>query len=364
MTESLDFPKYMFPETNKQTHISSPNALFPNILFISTKLIADYIADNGITFKNMLVYNLKETKSDVQDHIIYTIVNKVNTSNISVIFFLYNCIFIDKIVTAKRKRIIPNVKIIAWHQKHYFSASVVPDVFAIIEYSKIQATQTSYTDYKNINKYIYMPYPAIISNNYPILFDKLPEDRKNRYSGKFILVGGNNNRNHKIVLKIAHKCPQYTFITLTNNLSRICKYTAKKSKPDNYIYYTDTKDVEFAYAVSKCHILFMPFSKAHGTTGHSVVALAIYFNKPVITSRMCSMEDSITNDCNGYMTNVDDIENNIIHIDNLMTDEKLYNKIVSQTTKISYQRHFKFYLNFIQNLINQAINSNTNTNTK
>lgn len=329
-------------------------------LFLTIDTMYSYLNSYNHNWNIDISVDLKPKNKKDKEEAVLRLVEIINKQKPKLVCFLYNCTFIDELIQSRNQNSFPaSTKIIAWHQKHYFPANVVSKLEYIIEYSKIQALKYSKSNQKLAHKYIYLPYPAILPNNYHILFDELSEDIKNKYTGKYIFIGGNNHRDFTSILTVTQKLPEYNFIILSNSpkfLSRFKKHDKNNNKPlDNFKLYTDAQSIEFGYAISQSYICFLPYDTDGCTPGHSVTAQAILFCKPIISCQNCSMDESIINEKTGYLDKVKDIDSYIKHIKLLMEDNNLYKTMLENTKKESHKRSYAYFSNYINNLVDSVI---------
>ena len=338
------------------------------VLFIGIPLIENYI--NGhITkpLKNIVCYPLKEREAVKYNKIIEDIIQRIKDKKYKLIYILYNCTFVTPLVnTINVKRL--DVRIIVWHQKHYFNRDIVDKVFAVMEYSTIQARKQKYYNKKQKQKYIYIPYPSIMPSNYRQLVESNNEAWRERYTGKYIFAGGNNGRDYKSMVMLAHKNPDMNLILLFSSpkfLKRVQMMEKEIKKEDknalqNLKYYTDSDMYQFAYAIQKCHFMILPFIKAKSMAGHSVVAQAIYFHKPVITNLNSSMDEAVRDNETGYLVACKDYNGYEKYSRMIWDNDELYQKLSLQMKADSPLRDFPHYESILVNyskkgLLNQPI---------
>lgn len=318
-------------------------------LFIITHHMTMFLAG---CFKHCLCIDVKLKNDDPNlDPIINSIFETVKENKLKTIFFLYNCSYIERIINYKLSNNI-NIKIIAWHQKHYFPAHVVKHLHKIMEYSVIQCKKNPNYDPENAHKYEVFHYPAIFPPDIDTRFNELSDDIKTRYTGKYIYTGGNNNRNYRMVIKIAKQYPQYSFIF---NLSEYaCKKYIKSdinNIPDNIKIYVNVSPIEFLYAIKNAYILLLPYRKSRSTVGHSTVAQGIYYKKPIISSSNSSMDESINNNTTGYLVDINDIDATKEKLKILMENDVVYNNMVDMLNEIQETRTLKYYINRIKEAV-------------
>lgn len=299
-------------------------------------------------FKHCLCISLKlkDDETGIMQNI-ETIFNEVVKHNLTTIFFLYNCTYIEQLIDYKLDKKY-NVKVIAWHQKHYFPSRIVKHLYKIMEYSIIQCKNSSRYDPLNHDKYILFPYPAIM----PPETVNLSQYIKDRYANKYIFTGGNNNRNYRMVIDIAKKCPQYSFIFNLNK--EACKKYIKSyidDIPENLKIYLEVSPTEFLYAIKNAHILLLPYKKSKSTVGHSTIAQGIYYKKPIISSTNSSMDESVIDGKTGYLVDIGDSDTTIEKMKTLMEDNSLYAKMIYELEKIQYTRTKAYYLNKINEVL-------------
>jgi glycosyltransferase involved in cell wall biosynthesis len=325
-------------------------------LFVGINVMNNYVNGYPHKIKHLISLNLKTKTSKDTNNVVDQLISHVNSIKPNVIFFIYNCLFIQELILRQKKhKISPDIKIIAWHQKHYFPAHVVPNLHAIIEYSKVQALKCPKANRSFPNKYIYLPYPSLLPPNYPELFDKIPQDRKERYTGKYIFSGGNNRRDLMSTLNIIKAFPQYKFVVLSNSPKYFYRLHKHGSKlPPNFYLYDDTEPIEFAYAVKNSYFCFLPYDKPGCTPGHSVSAQCIFFGKPIISTKNCSMDEAVNHGKSGYLVNKN-FESYKTHISELMENPKLHSKMTKKTRKMAPMRHFSFFYKFITDMVDKTI---------
>lgn len=337
------------------------------VLFVGFQLIENYINSNiKSPINNFGSYSLKDKKPDKYNITINSIINHVKQHNYKLIFMLYNCTFISELLNSIKLHKL-DVKVIAWHQKHYFKANIVPKLYAIMEYSTIQARKQVHYNKDYPNKYIYIPYPSILPQNYHQMVDSNNEEWRNRYTGKYILAGGNNGRDYKSMVRLAYQNPDINVILLfsdNKSLNRVStlvqkyKGTDNKNKDlvlNNLKYYTDSDMYQFAYAIQKCYFMILPFIKPQSMAGHSVVAQAIYFEKPVITNLDSSMDEAVRNNENGYLVKCGDLTKYEEYSKKIWNDVNLYKKIIIQMKKDAPLRSFQYYESILVKYANKAL---------
>ena len=322
-----------------------------NTLFIITHHMTFFLAGY---LKHCLCLDVKLEDSDSKlDNNINLIYKTLKKHNLKTIFFLYNCSYINRVVNYKLNNNI-TVNIIAWHQKNYFPAKVVKHLYKIMEYSIVQCQKNSHYDPSNSQKYELFHYPAILPPDVDTKFEELPQEVKARYNNKYIYSGGNNNRNYRMIIKIATQFPQYSFIF---NLSeRACKKYIKSdinNIPNNLKIYINVTPTEFLYAIKNAHILLLPYRKPKSTVGHSTVAQGIYYKKPIISSTNSSMDESISNGQTGYLVDIGDIKTTMKKVKTLMEDDNVYGNMVDKLNMIQNTRTIEYYINRIKEVLYQ-----------
>jgi len=336
-------------------------------LFVGIELTIDYINSYHHKWNNLIwSVHMKNTNIEERSIFVNEIVDIINKKKVKLVCFLYNCTFIEDIVKSKKQKKFPSdVKIIAWHQKHFFSASIVPDLEVIIEYSKVQSLKYKTANKALSDKYVFLPYPSILQPNYQQLFDDLPQHIRDRYAGKYIFVGGNNRRDCVSIMKVCKQMPEHKCVVLTSSPKFINKFnkirereTNQENITNNMILYSDSTQIEFAYAVQKSHVCFLPYNKYGGTIGHSVVAQAIMFGKPIVSNINCSIDESVIHNKTGYLDKVGDIEMYVLHLTTLMENKDKYNLMKKETEKISHTRSFDYFYNAINKLVIKALSVN------
>lgn len=314
-------------------------------LFISGDVITKYINNNvGRELNNLLTYSLKERDGKKVEEIIKNIIQKINEKGYKLVFFIYNCSFIQQFMNILGKTNL-DIQVIAWHQKHYFNPEIVPKLYAVVEYSKIQARKEKKYNHQHDEKYIYIPYPIILDSDYHQKIHDLKEPWMERYVGKYVFCGGNNSRDFKQMINLAIQNKDINFIILCSNpksVNRLHKHI-KDDQLTNLTYYTDTDSFQFAYAIQQCNFMVMPFIKASKMAGHSVIAQSVYFGKPTISNINCSMDEAIEHEKTGYLVNIKDNEAYQKYTRQLWDDESLCQKMSEEVAKNSYVRSFAYY---------------------
>ena len=161
------------------------------------------------------------------------------------------------------------------------------------------------------------------------------EEWRQRYTGKYIFAGENNGRDYKLMARIALKNPDINIILLFSDgksLNRVEEVVNKHRKEgpnalSNLKYYTDSDMYQFAYAIQQCYFMVLPFLKPTSMAGHSVVAQAIYFQKPVITNLNSSMDEAVRDGENGYLVACGDFDYCDKYCRNIWDNQKLYDKL-------------------------------------
>lgn len=331
--------------------------LFNNkVLFIGFKYNMDIFETYG-EIGNYLVLPLKSTNPNIVKDCLNKIAQRVKETNPSCIFLLYNCIYVTQIINLKLKSILPNnIKIVAWHQKHYFSSDIVKHLSGIIEYSRVTALSLKQANKKYRDRYIYVPYPAVLPINYEELFNQLSVDRKERYNCKYVFSGGNNQRDYASVVRVAKKLKKksdWKLIIITNNNKYIKKLKDKFGLCKNIELYSDVSSIEFAYSIANCHHLLLPFSEKNVTSGHSIVAQAVYFGKPIITTIKSSLDEVMDNGKNGYECNFKDVNIMTKYTHELWNNEEIYQSFCQEMKKQQNDRTIPSFINKINKIINE-----------
>ena len=132
------------------------------------------------------------------------------------------------------------------------------------------------------------------------------------------------------------------------SLNRVGEVINKHRKEDpnalsNLKYYTDSDMYQFAYAIQQCYFMVLPFLKPTSMAGHSVVAQAIYFQKPVITNLNSSMDEAVRDGENGYLVACGDFDNCDKYCRNIWDNQKLYDKLADQMKQEAPLRNFPHY---------------------
>lgn len=333
------------------------------VLFIGIPLIQNYINGHiSKPLKNIVCHPLKEKEAAKQNKIIEDIIEQVKQKKYKLIYILYNCVFVGSLVNTIVKKGL-DVRIIAWHQKHYFRGEIVDKLFAVMEYSTIQARKQKHYNKNQKQKYIYIPYPSIMPFNYHQLVKSNDEPWRERYTGKYIFAGGNNGRDYKSMVTLAHKNPDMNVLLLFSSpkfLKHVQVMEKQIKKEDknalqNLKYYTDSDMYQFAYAIQKCHFMILPFIKAKSMAGHSVVAQAIYFHKPVITNLNSSMDEAVRDNETGYLVACKDYKGYEKYSRMIWDNDDLHQKLSLQMKADSPLRDFPHYESILVNYSKKGV---------
>lgn len=315
------------------------------VLFVGPSFLEKYINSHLKTpIKNYLTCDMKDVNT--AGEIINNIITRVKTNNNKLIFVIYNCVFVSNIIKTVQTQNL-NVPIIAWHQKHYFKANCLPSLFAVMEYSVIQAKKQKHYNKNYANKYIYIPYPSILPKNYNEIIEKESYKWKDRYTGKYIFVGGNNGRDFKTMFQLIESNPDMKMVILCSDKKSINRINSMKKKYKtamaNISYYFDSDSYQFAYAIQHCHFMILPFVEPKSMAGHSVVAQAVYFGKPVITNLYSSMDEAVRDGENGYLVKCLDFDAYQKYSKMIWNDDTLHKKLSIQMEKDALLRDYPHY---------------------